>query len=201
MTTRTPQPTDVLATYRDDGAARQAADLVRSRGLAGGDAIHLGERAAEITSLQAEQREEMQHTFVGPGNVGPFTKEMTKSMLPAILGGSVIGAIVCLPLAWLRLGPAVELDFGLKVLIVVALGITTGATIGFVAGGGLGAKGPSEPLAAERGVTMSISAASRDEAERIADALRTTDPIRVDLATADGQPIATVTTEGELADL
>lgn len=199
MTTRRPQPTEVLATFADERSARDAATALEQAGLGGG-AIRVGERGDEITSLQAEQREEMEHTFMGPGNVGPFTKEMMSWMLPAIAVGALIGAALCAPLAWLRLGPGADIDFGVKLLVVLAVGAVTGSTIGFVAAGGRGARGPAEPLAGEAGVTMSVPAPSREAARDVAELLRERNPIRIDLTTPGGQPFETTASDGELAE-
>jgi len=75
-----------------------------------------------------------------------------------------------------------------------------GATVGLVLGGGLGAKGPAEPLAAARGVTVGVEARSREEGERVARIFGPLDPIRVDLMTAFEQPARTVSTEEEEED-
>lgn len=189
MTAPGKSPGQVLGVFRDARAARAAADA--AAGVAGRP-TRTGQD--EVASLQAEMREELDNSIVGAGNVGPFTKEMTKGLVIGTLLGLVVGFVVTVPLGFVPLG-----SIGLfpRLLIAAVVGGFAGATMGFVTGGGFGAKGPAQPMAAERGTTVSVAVASAEEATKVAEAMRGHDPIRIDLTTAEGEPIGVVTTEEE----
>ena len=184
---------DVLAVVRDE---RTAADVAREAARITGSTrgVQIGIGQDQVASLRAEMREEMSNTIVGPGNIGPFTKEMSKRMAWLVPACAAIGAVVALPLGLLPWpGP---LWIGLVIAAVV--GAFGGATLGFVLGGGLGARGPDEAMAAEQGVTVRIRVRSERDAARVVAAVARHDPIRVDLVTSTGEPEGVVTTEEEL---
>lgn len=189
MTAPGKSPGQVLGVFRDARTARAAADA--AAGVSGRPA-RTGKD--EVASLKAEMREELDNSIVGAGNVGPFTKEMTKGLVVGIFLGVIAGFVVTVPLGFVPLG-----SIGLfpRLLIAAAVGGFAGATMGFVTGGGFGAKGPAQPLAAERGTTVSVPVASAEEATKVAEAMRGHDPIRIDLTTAEGEPVGVVTTEEE----
>lgn len=186
----------VVAVYRDDAAAERAVALAQE---AGARHVVRGGRADAIASLQDEQREEMEHTFLGPGNVGPFTKEMSKGIAvwtPALTLGLML---VAAPLAFLRFG---GLGFLTRLAIVEASALAAGATVGFVAGMMLGKRGEGDhgidrreaPLAAEAGVVVGATVED-SEVERVADAMASASPIRLDVSGMHGEPLSTLGTE------
>lgn len=174
----------LIAVFENDRAASAAAEAARK---AGATDVEVGGKSDNRTALQAEMREEMEHTSVGAGNVGPFTKEMTKGLLLGTLVGGLIGALLGLPAAFIAFG---DVNLATRLVITIGVGLAAGSTFGFVMGGGLGAKGPVEELAAERGVTL--SATTTDPA--VTEVLRRHHPIRLDVVEGD-QPVATVTSE------
>ena len=182
---------DLIGVFSDESAARQAADAAVDAGVERAR-IRIADPTDEVASLRGEMGEEMGNTVAGPGNVGPFTKEASKGIAVTTPVATVVGALLALPLALLPLG---DLSLVARLVIAAAIGATAGATLGLVMGGGLGAKGPGEKLAAERGVTVGIRFADADEANRVAEALRRQGPIRLDVVRADGRPEGTVTTE------
>jgi hypothetical protein len=132
-------------------------------------------------------RQEIEHTVLGPGNVGPFTKEMTQGMsLGAVVGG-VIGLVVALPFAALSFG---GWPLWLRFLLVAIVGAAVGSTVGWIVGGGFGARRPDAPLAAQRGVTVTAPAL-----DTVRTALIEAAPIRVDLVADDGRALAVVVTD------
>jgi hypothetical protein len=169
---------------------REAQEAARAAQRAGADpsVIRIGDRSDHVTSLQAEMHDEMEQSVMGPGNVGPFTKEMSKAMVPATVIGMIVGALVGLPFAAIHFG---GLDAWARILIVVLVGAAVGATVGFQIGGMYGAKRPEEPLGAERGVTIAID----DAPPGAIDALKAMHPIRLDTVEEHGRPTGTVTTE------
>ena len=183
----------LVGVFEDQESAAAAADAVAAQGVDPGQ-VRVGDEADEVSSLRGEMREEMEHTVAGPGNVGPFTKEMTKGLVPGTALAALAGALVALPFALIPMG---SLPLVTRVLIVVAVGTVAGATLGFVLGAAFGAKGPREPLATERGVTVSVSTQDRDQVQRAAGTLEGRAPTRLDEAVEGGQPTETVTTEEE----
>ncbi|HVM09366.1 MAG TPA: hypothetical protein VM345_12940 [Acidimicrobiales bacterium] len=188
---------NVVGVYADPmiarGVARQIADLGVPQ-----SSIAVGDAAGDVQSLKAEMREEADNTIIGPGNVGPFTKRMTKGLIRQTIGWTIGLAILGCALAFFD-WPASNLAFGQRLLIAAIVGAVTGATIGFVWGGARGAA--NEPslhgLAAERGITLTatIPASLAPEAVRI---MREAQPIRLDLGTPEGSPVETITTEEDV---
>lgn len=181
----------IVAVFSDERAAQAAAEAARRQGVEAG-AIHIGSALDERHALQAEMREEMEHTTVGAGNIGPFTKEMTKGLSFGVAVGAVVGVVLALPAAFLFF---TEEQLFVRLVIAVFVGAAAGATVGFVAGGGLAAKGPVEQLAAERGTALSIIGGG----QAVVDILRRYQPIRLDLV-RDDQPVDTIATEEARVD-
>lgn len=178
----------LVGVYESEGDARAAAAVARRVG-APEVSIRIERAVDRLASVQGEMREEMDHTVAGPGNVGPFTKEMGRGMVLGIVVGGVLGALVALPFAALEFG---GFAWWARVLTVVVAGVLVGATAGWVIGGGFGARRPEEALAAERGVTLAVPALPGME-----EALAGTEPIRLDVVQPDGRPVRTVTTEAD----
>lgn len=176
----------IVAVYADERAASAAAEAARRIGIDAG-AIHIDSALDERTALQAEMREEMEHTTAGAGNVGPFTKEMSKGLALGALVGGAIGIALAIPAAFVFF---TEEQLVVRLVIAAFVGAVAGATVGFVAGGGLAAKGPAEQLAAERGTTLSITGGGR----AVVDILQRYQPIRLDVV-VDDQPVDTIATD------
>ncbi len=176
----------LVAVYRSERTARAAVDAAIRAGAAPND-VRIDDDLDAVVSLEGEMREEMEHTFVGPGNVGPFTKEMSKGMLVGIAVGAVIGLVAALPFAAIRFG---GWGLGARVVLLAICGAFVGSTVGWVVGGAFAARRPGERLAAERGVT--VTAPATRSIER---AMAGAAPIRLDVVDAGGQPVGTVTTE------
>ena len=189
MTTSGPQPHQVVAVYADNQSANLAAEAARK---AGATEARVGGAGDDVVALRAEMRAEMDNSMAAPASVGPFPKEAAKGVTFGVLVGSILGALLVLPLGFV--------DFGLplwqRLLIAAAVGASGGATVGFVIGGGVGVRGPAEPLAAEEGVTVvaltpEAAMATVERAMQSAPGL-----IRIDVAAQD-QPVETVAEGGE----
>lgn len=180
----------IVAAFKDDASARRAAAAVERTGV---DAarIRVGSEQDERAELQAEMKEEMELSMMGPGNFGPFTKEMQKGMgvgmAIAIPVGVILGVVVAALPIW---GTAPSVDLWMRVLIGAAVGAAGGATLGFVLGGGWkpAFSNEGEPVA-DRGLTVAVSTADPAEAERAAATLREHGAARVDRVSPDGQPL------------
>lgn len=187
---------EIVGVYGDraiaDGVARRVGDL----GIPV-SAIRVDDAGARVESMKAEMREEIDNSFIGPGNVGPFTKEMSKGIVRQTTVWTVAGAVLGCLLAFFD-WPGSDLDFGARLVIAALVGAATGATIGFVWGGARGAmREPSgHNLAAERGVSVAVSAPG-PKAPEVVRIMRSAKPIRLDLGSLEGDPIATIETDEE----
>jgi hypothetical protein len=172
-----------VAVYETEEAARRAADAATRAGADGRD-VRIGEPLDRVASVEGEMREEMDHTFAGPGNVGPFTPQMAKGMSLGTIIGGAIGLIVALPAAAIEFG---DWPVWLRLIVVGVVGAIVGGTVGWIVGGGFGAERPDDALAAERGFPVSVPATREVEV-----ALARTNPMRIDLVDADGTPLRPV---------
>ena len=181
----------IVAAFEDDDAAERAAEAVKQAGIDGAR-VRVGTERDERAELQAEMREELENSVMGPGNFGPFTKEMQKGMVIgmgiAIPAGIVLGLIVAALPIW---GTAPRVDLAMRLLIGAAIGAAAGTTMGFVLGGGWkpAFTDESEPVS-EHGKTVAVTIVDLAEAERAAETLRRHGAARVDHVGPDGQPIA-----------
>jgi hypothetical protein len=174
----------LVGVFNNEDDARAAA---RATGAGG----QVGATTDRVNSLKAEMRDELDNSFIGAGNVGPFTKEMSKGISVATPVFTLLGAVLGLAIAFIGWG---SIGLAPRLVIGALVGAAAGATAGFVIGGGFGAKSPAQPMAAERGVTVAVDVTDRAEATRLADRMRAYRPIRIDLV-AEGEPKETLTTE------
>lgn len=189
-----PARRDVIGVFEDDATARRAVDAAVR--IVGEERVRVGARRDERAALRSEMQEEIEHTIAGPGNIGPFTKEMTKGLLLGIVVATAVGIALALPFAFIDFGPPLWQRF----VIAALVGGAAGATLGFTVGGGWGAKAPGEPLGAERGVVVAVEVTAGEEADRVASALAAEEPIRLDVLDEAGRRVETVTTEEHRLD-
>lgn len=185
---------ELVGVYGDAATAEGVGRRLRELGVAS-SAVRVDDVGGRVESLKAEMREEVDNTIVGPGNIGPFTKEMQKGVARQTIVWMVALAILGCLLAlfdW----PGSDLDFGQRLVIAAIVGAVTGATIGFVWGGGRGAmREPSaHDLAAERGVTVAVAAPGHLAAEAVS-IMRAAQPIRLDVGSLEGSPVDTIETD------
>jgi hypothetical protein len=184
--------TGIIGVFPDEQKAQQAAQAARRAGV-DPSVIHIGTREAQVASLRAEMHDEVETSLMGPGNVGPFTKEQTRTMVPATVVGAIVGLLIALPFAAIGFG-----DWPLwgRMLIVAVVGVAVGSVVGFQIGGMYGARRPEEPLAAERGVTIEID----DAPESAVAALRDLEPLQLDAIDRDGRPLGSVLGGDEVSE-
>jgi hypothetical protein len=183
----------VVGVFGDRGVAERAARAAqRAAGLSEGQ-IQIDAEADERFALRGEMREEVDHTVAGPGPVGPYTKEMTKGLIRSQILWVPIGVVVGLALAFIPIG---DTSMAFRLVLWGIVGAVAGAVASLAIGGGLSAKGPREPMAVERGVTVGIMVSSADQARSAAGALSQHDPIRLDAGVAE-RPTGMVTREPE----
>jgi hypothetical protein len=173
----------LIAVYDSEGDARTA---VRTLEHAGVDVaqVRIADDRDHLAAVRGEMRGEVANAVGGPGNVGPFTREMTRGSLLGLVIGGVIGALLGLPLAVIGIG---EMSAVASTLLAVGTGVVVGATAGWIIFGAFAARRPEEPLAAETGTTVAIPLS--DAAK---DVLVATNPRRVDVVDPGGHPVSLV---------
>ncbi|MFN2590969.1 MAG: hypothetical protein ABR518_09395 [Actinomycetota bacterium] len=185
---------DTVGVFHDRRDAEEAAEAAERAGVPP-EQIRIDDPADEVTSLRGEMREEIDQTMVGPG-VGPITKEARRRLLKLVPLTALAGAILVLPAAFLP----IDMSLTARLLIAAAVGVTAGATLGLVLGGGLGMwdrRGPGSKLAAERGTTVGIKTSGPRQAGDVVERIEGEDPIRVDLTTSERGPTGVAATEEE----
>ncbi len=173
----------LVAVYDTDADARTA---VRALQQAGVDVaqVRVGDDRDHIAALEGEMRAEISNTLAGPGNVGPWTKEMSEGSLLGVVVGGAIGVVLALPFAAIGMG---SLMLWARLLVCAIVGAIIGATAGWIIAGGFAAKRPDEPLAAETGVTLAVPLSRAAQATLVA-----TSPRRVDIVEPDGHAVSNV---------
>ncbi len=186
-----PEKDEALGVFKDRQSAEAAAQRARDAGGDDAAGIRVGDQADSRASLEAEMREEMEESWLSPQAALVATKESAKGMSLVIPIGAVVGVLAALPFAFLITFGGASLV--LRLVIAVATGGLGGAAVGFIVGGGMAIKGPDEPLAAERGVTVRVPNARKE----VVDALSEEDPVRLDTVAPSGRKTSTVETEEE----
>jgi hypothetical protein len=176
-----PTTARLVAVYESEREAQDAVDALQRAGVTRHD-LRIADARDHVAAVRGEMRSEMNSSWPSHVTLGP-TREMTEGSLVGALVGGVIGAVLALPFAALFGGVV----WWARVIIVLVVGISVGATLGWVVGGGFGAKRPDEPLAAESGVTVAVPAS-----EAVRQVLHQTHPRRIDLIEADDRPVSTM---------
>jgi hypothetical protein len=180
----TPTARNVEATFPSEHQAREAADAARQAGLR----VTVDSAEDRQAALRSEMRDELESVVAGAGNVGPFTKSMTKGLVVAVPFGLVVGALLGLLVGLI---PLFGLDTSVRMWIGVGIGAAAGATTGFVVGGFLKSRldREGEALEAERGVTVGIHADGEEEARRARQLLERKGARRVGVTDQSGAPV------------
>ncbi len=181
------QQHNVEATFEDEAEANRAAEAVREAGVDGSVTVDRPEDKSAV--LRAEMRDEVEGLVGGPGNIGPFTKSMTKGIAIAVPIGTAVGVVLGALVGLIPWGET--LDLLPRMLIGAGIGAAFGATTGFVIGGGLKTRidREGEQFDAERGGTVGVHSDDPEAAERAAEVLESQAPKRVDRVRADGAPL------------
>jgi hypothetical protein len=160
----------IVAVFRDRGSAQTAADRARR---SGGQDVVVDDRNDDVRALVGEMREETAESWVGP-SVAVYTPEVARHIPGPAAAGSAIGAVLALPMAFLVGG---DVSIMARIFLAMICGAVGGGTIGFLAGGFLGARRRAVlDLAEERGVVVGVRGGNPAAVR----ALVTAGPIRVD---------------------
>lgn len=183
----------VVGVFRDRGLAERAAQAAKDAAGLQPTQVRIEDPVDRRFVLRGEMREEADHTIVGPGPLGPYTKETTKGLMRGFLLFIPLGAVVALPLGFIH---AFGLSFGIRLLVAALIGAVAGATVALsVAGASARGSDPGD-MAAERGLTVGVVADDPEQARRAAEAMAALDPIRLDTGISD-RPTGLVTREPE----
>jgi hypothetical protein len=181
----------VIGVFPSEDAARRAAAAAQAAG-ADPSVIRIGDEQDRVRELEAEMLDEVDHSIMGPGRVGPFTREMTRAIAPLTIIFGVAGVLLALPFAAIHFGA-----FALwsRLLIVGVVGAAIGSVVGFQIGGSYGSRRGDEPLAPERGVVLAID----DAPPSAIDALKAMQPIQLDVFDVNGLPIGAIVLEDDVS--
>lgn len=173
---------NLSATFPSRSEADRALRRLRGEGV---DVSVSG--ADEAAALRSEMRDEVEATVIGPGNVGPFTKGMSRGLARWVPVATAVGAALGLLIGLLPW----PFHRGLTITVAVICGAVAGATTGFVAGGSVRPRteGEGRQFAAERGVTIGVHTDDEDAFERARNILTQLGAERVDRVTPEGMPM------------
>ena len=140
----------IVAVFRDRDSAQTAADRARR---SGGEDVAVDDGDDDVRALLGEMREETSESWGGP-SVAIYTPEMARHIPGPTAAAAAIGAVLALPLAFLVSG---DVSLMARVILALVCGAIGGGTIGFLAGGFLGARRRANlDLADERGVVVGV---------------------------------------------
>jgi hypothetical protein len=179
---------ELLVVYPTKDHAQHAREALLRAGIPDAD-IRIDAEPDRVASLRAEMHEELTRAWVVPNAGVAYTKESARGLVAATLIGSAIGLVAAFVLAIPDFGST----YLTRLVIFALVGVTFGATVGLVAGPGLGSRRPDEDMAAARGTLLRVTHDSPELRSLLGDL----DPIRMDEVRDDDLPIATVATEGE----
>jgi hypothetical protein len=169
---------------RDDESAQRVSRNLSGAGVGAAD-IRVGRRDDEPDALRAEMAAQTAGAVMSPPGV-VMAQEGKRGMLLFALVGSLVALLLCIPVALIDVG----LVYWQRYLLEAALLVFMMFLISYMVGGSA-AWNDEQSMAAEVGVVLRVSDASRETTQIIVD----DDPIRVDEVTAGGRPIAEVHTE------
>lgn len=173
----------LVAVYDSENQARDAVRALERSGIDIAQ-VRLADERDHLSAVEGEMRSETVHAVAGPGNVGPFTKEMAGGSLLGILIGGIVGFLLALPVAILGV---VDQSVMVGGVLVEVVGIVVGGTAGWIIAAAFAARRPDEPLAAEQGTTVAVPLSQQAE-----QTIAATNARRVDLVDPDGHPVSVV---------
>ena len=176
----------IVAVFPDEAVAERAAAEARNRGARN---VAINDPNDDVRALVGEMREETSESWAGP-SIGIYSPEMARHIPGPTAAFALAGALLALPLAFLDFGNVSGIG---RIIIALFSGAVAGGTIGFLAGGFLGARRRANlDLAEERGVVVGIQGGNPAAAEALIEA----GPMRVDRV-AGQVPIDTVSSHEE----
>lgn len=178
-------PARLVAVFEQPGAADAAWDRLARTGV-GPAAVRVGDVIDQRSLLGSEQQEESSEAVVG-GPV-PMTREQSSGAALGAVAGALVGMIITGPLSLIEVG---SVTFSTRLLVALIVGTVFGSTVGAVAGGGLGAKGPADLGPTERGIVLSVADVSDAACLALADG----HPARLVVVDGHGDVLATLASD------
>ncbi len=182
----------LVAVFPDRQLAERAIEDAVGAGASRSE-IRIGEDVDERAAMRGEMRQELEGAVLSAQAVIALPKEAAKGTAAMILLYGVACAAALMLLTPFLL---TDLSIPLRLLILGGIGFVAGSTIGIVVGPGFSAKGPNEPIAAERGVTVSLPLTDPG----LRNVFRDAGAIRVDEVTDEGEPVINLAAEGDGQD-
>jgi hypothetical protein len=173
----------LIAVFPDEFSAHKAARRASDVGI-DPDSVRIGDSLDALASVGGEMREEVSHVPAAPV---PFTREAIRGFTAGTLIGAVLGVVIALPFAAIRIG---DLPLSTRLVMLGVVGLVFGSFLGWFLGGAIGIKRPGEPVAAAVGVTVAVP-----DSEAARRSLRGSGALRIDVTRSDGQAIDTVVTD------
>jgi hypothetical protein len=164
----------VIGVYRDDAEPAVVARELVEHGI-DPDEIRVGASEDHYLSIHAEMEAEVSESW-GSAGLGTFmTSEMMRGALVFVALGSVIGAMVGIPIGLLLFSYGsstwTQIWFGALV------GVLFGSAVGAILGGGLAMQSPEDALAAESGITVRVE----EDSPEIEAVMTSHAPVRLDV--------------------
>jgi hypothetical protein len=176
-----PAPNSLVAVFETDGRALEAARRVRNLGVDDAS-IRVGDSLDALASVRGVMREEAVDLAGSP--TGPYRRRAPRGLVPGVLIGGVTGLATAVPFAAIPMG---TLELSTRLLILASIGLAIGSLLAWFLGGAFGRDRSEERLATARGTTLAVP--DSEDARRV---LLTSASLRVDLVSAEGEPVATV---------
>ena len=146
----------IVAVFPDEATAERAAEQARRKG---GQNVVVNDPDDEVRALVGEMREETSESWAGP-SIAIYTPEMARHIPGPTAAAALLGAVAAIPLAFLVGG---DVSLMARLILAAVCGAVGGGTIGFLAGGFLGARRRSTlDLAEERGVVVGLQGGQPD---------------------------------------
>jgi hypothetical protein len=178
----------VIGVYHDNTEPAAVARELVEHGI-DPDEIRVGASEDHYLSIRAEMEAQVSDSWGTPGLAAFMTSEMMRGAVVFVALGSVIGAIVGIPIGLLLFfyGNSVWTQIWFGALV----GVLFGSAVGAILGGGLAMQSPEDALAAESGITVRVE----EDSPEIEVVMASHGPIRLDVFSGQRR-LRTPVTEG-----
>jgi hypothetical protein len=190
-------PERIVATFGTTAEADRAIRRLEDAGVSR-EHVRIDDPSDEIAALEGQSRQEVDEAWAGPA-LGAATRGQTKWASMGTLAGGAIGAVLGV---FIGFAPIPGLTLIPRLILGAAIGLTAGATIGMIIGGGWGpgVEGETDASDAQRGVTLGVRSKDREEIVRARRILEAEGAVRIDEYGAKGEPRLTDVRPGDAVD-
>lgn len=177
---------ELLVVYATRQEAEGARDALVRAGITEED-IGIDREPDVVAALRAEVHDELVEAWVVPTAGIAYTKKSAQGLVAGAAAGMGVGAVLALLVAI----PDYAATYPVRLLVCGLVAVAFGATIGMVAGAGLGSERPGRLPVAARGHLLRVSRDGPELRRLLADL----GPLQMDEVTHDGDPLGAVVTE------